>query len=86
MGGPSDTDDQLPIINGLATIAPICHALSARVTTFLETEAATPLLKAVQEQTRIALGVIDTALEKYRYFSLPIPIVFLFLFLFMRRG
>jgi len=73
MGGPSDTDDQLPIVNGQATsIAPICHALLARVTTFLETEAATPLLKAVQEQTRIALGVIDTALEKYRYFPCSI--------------
>jgi len=82
MGGPSDTDNQLPIINGLATIAPICHALSARVTTFLEAEAATPLLKAVQEQTRVALGVIDTALEKYRYFPFPILIVFSF----MERG
>jgi len=66
----ADTDDQLPVINGHdASILPICAALSARVNTFLETEAETPLLKAVQEQTRTALGVIDTALEKYRYFT-----------------
>ena len=64
---PSDTDDQLPIINGHghATILPICAALAARVNAFLESDAPTPLLKAVQEQTRVALGVIDTALEKY---------------------
>jgi len=63
---PSSTDDQLPVINSHdATILPICAALSARVNAFLESEAETPLLKAVQEQTRVALGVIDTVLEKY---------------------
>jgi len=62
---PSDTDDQLPIINGHATILPVCTTLAARVNLFLQSEAPTPLLKAVQEQTRVALGVIDTALEKY---------------------
>jgi len=63
---PSDTDDQLPVINGHdASILPICAALSARVNAFLASEPPTPLLKAVQEQTRTALGVIDTALEKY---------------------
>jgi len=59
-------DDQLPVINGRATILPICTALAARLNVFLQSEAPTPLLKAVQEQTRVALGVIDTALEKYR--------------------
>lgn len=64
----SDIDDQLPVINGhdaSSTIQPICAALAARVNAFLASEAPTPILKQVQEQTRIALGVIDKALEKY---------------------
>jgi FAD synthetase len=69
---PEDTDDSVPVVNGHDTsIRPLCAALSARVTAFLEAEAPTPLLKQVQEQTRTALGVIEVALERYRY--LPIP-------------
>lgn len=67
---PVSTDDNAPVINGHsdpeASLSPICTALAARVTGFLETEQATPLLKQVQEQTRVALGVIDEALERYR--------------------
>jgi FAD synthetase len=67
----SDTDDQRPVINGYDasitdSIQPICAALAARVNAFLASEAPTPILKQVQAQTRIALGVIDEALEKYR--------------------
>ena len=62
------TDDNAPVINGHdASILPLCAELAARVNAFLETEAATPLLRAVQEQTRVALGVISTALDRYRY-------------------
>lgn len=65
---PEDTGDNTPIANGHdESIYPTCAALAARINNFLETEAPTPLLKAVQEQTRIALGVIGTALERYRY-------------------
>lgn len=65
---PEDTGDNAPTVNGHnETILPICARLAARVNAFLETEAATPLLKAVQEQTRVALGVISAALERYRY-------------------
>lgn len=73
----SDTDDdQRPVINGhdasSSSIQPVCAALAARVNAFLDTEAPTPILKAVQKQTRIALEVIDTALQKYRWVnSLP---------------
>lgn len=64
---PDDTDDNPPAYNGHdESIRPICAALYARVNTFLETEAETPLLKAVQEQTRVALGVISEALDRYR--------------------
>jgi FAD synthetase len=65
---PKDADDNAPVINGHdASILPLCAKLAARVNAFLETEAETPLLKAVQEQTRVALGVISTALDRYRY-------------------
>jgi FAD synthetase len=67
---PVSTDDNAPVVNGHsvhnASILPICTALAARVRAFLETEAPSPLLKRVQEQTRVALGVIDEALTRYR--------------------
>ncbi|RDL30771.1 uncharacterized protein BP5553_10116 [Venustampulla echinocandica] len=64
---PEAIDDTQLVTNGVndGTILPVCAALAARVNAFLETEAETPLLKAVQEQTRVALGVIGTALEQY---------------------
>lgn len=74
---PEDTGDSTPLANGHdeESIYPTCAALAGRVNQFLETEASTPLLKAVQEQTRIALGVIGEALDRYRY-SLPLTSVF----------
>ena len=67
------TDDNAPIVNGhsdpdptTTTLLEISTALAARVNVFLETEQDLPLLKRVQEQTRVALGVIDEALERYR--------------------
>lgn len=74
---PVSTDDNAPVINGhfdanaSAGIQPICTALAARVKKFLESEQETPLLKGVQEQTRVALGVIDEALERYRFVNFP---------------
>jgi len=63
---PEDTGDNTPIANGHdGSIYPICATLAARVNAFLESEASTPLLKAVQEQTRVALAVIESALERY---------------------
>lgn len=64
---PEDTDGNAAVSNGHDdSIRPVCAALAAKVNTFLETEAPTPLLKAVQEQTRVALGVISQALDTYR--------------------
>lgn len=48
------------------SILPICNEIAGKVNAFLDSEAETPLLKRVQEQTRVALGVISTALERYR--------------------
>ncbi|CZR63448.1 related to FAD1-flavin adenine dinucleotide (FAD) synthetase [Phialocephala subalpina] len=63
---PEDTGDNTPIVNGHdESIYSTCAALATSVNAFLETEAPTPMLKAVQEQTRIALGVIDEALDRY---------------------
>ncbi len=74
---PEDNDDigdNALIVNGHAeSILPLCATLAARINGFLETEAETPLLRAVQEQTRVALGVINTALERYRYFFATFP-------------
>lgn len=73
---PSTDDNYTPVINGHLgggeegqTISPICAALAERVNNFLESDAPTPLLKAVQRQTRTALGVIAECLEKYRYIT-----------------
>jgi FAD synthetase len=73
---PTDTGDQAPVTNGhdnnrdveKESILPICAALAKRVNAFLESEPETELLRRVQEQTRSALGVISTALDRYRYF------------------
>ena len=55
-----EIDDAVPAINGSiqaadANILSICAKLAERVNAFLETEAPTPLLKDVQNQTRVAL-------------------------------
>ncbi len=64
---PEYINGEAPVANGHdESIRPICAFLAARVKAFLAHEAATPLLKSVQEQTRIALSVIDEALQKYR--------------------
>ncbi|RDW80456.1 hypothetical protein BP5796_05154 [Coleophoma crateriformis] len=69
---PSTDDKHTPVINGHfgageegRTISPICAALAERVNAFLDSDAPTPLLKAVQQQTRTALGVIADCLDKY---------------------
>jgi FAD synthetase len=69
---PEDTgDNAIPQTNGHGinndnSIRPICAAIAARVNAFLDEKAETELLRTVQVQTRIALGVIKEALEKYR--------------------
>jgi len=78
---PSDPDDKPATTNGVPsssnTILPICTEIAGKVNAFLESEVETPLLKKVQEQTRVALGVISTALERYRYLYLPPLLSFL---------
>ncbi len=45
----------------------LCADFHKRLTKFLETETPTELLKQVQRQTRISLGVIEEALTRYEY-------------------
>jgi FAD synthetase len=52
--------------NRHASILTLCTGLARRITIFLNTEPDTLLLRAVQEQTKVALGVLDTALERFR--------------------
>lgn len=47
----------------------ICTRLSQKVRLFLETDFSSELLKGVQRQTRISLGVIEEALRRYKYLS-----------------
>lgn len=48
-------------------LAEVCAEVAGKVNSFLESEVEGQVLKDVQAQTRIALGVIEECLERYRY-------------------
>jgi hypothetical protein len=73
---PQAADDNATIVtNGTPipsphdadTIAPVCAKVYERVHSFLNSEVEGETLKGVQQQTRIALGVIEQCLQRYRY-------------------
>ena len=43
----------------------VCLELRDRVDAFLQKEHESPLLKGVQEQVRVSIGVVDEALKRY---------------------
>lgn len=45
----------------------LCAGLKTKVDKFLETEASDDLIRDVQKQVRLAKGIIDDALKRYRY-------------------
>lgn len=45
----------------------LCAKIHDRITAFLDEKEVSPRVKGVQEQTRIALGVIEKVLDQYRY-------------------
>lgn len=47
-------------------LAEVCAEVAGKVNSFLESDVAGQVLKDVQAQTRIALGVIEECLQKYR--------------------
>lgn len=49
------------------TLRQVCLELQAKVDAFLAEDVDTGLLKGLQAQVREAVGVIDEALERYRY-------------------
>lgn len=52
---------------GEITLPDLCKRINERITSFLAKDADTEALRSVQKHTRIALGVIEEALKKYRY-------------------
>jgi len=64
---PTVSNDKLSALNynHHASILPLCTGLARRITTFLNDDSETPVLRAVQEKTKVALGVIDSALDRY---------------------
>jgi FAD synthetase len=62
------TDPLLP--SGEIVLPELCKRVNERITAFLAQDAETEALRSVQKHTRIALGVIEEALKKYRYVSL----------------
>jgi len=62
--GPDDT----PQVNGelRPSLQQTCAELHSHVNAFLTEKTDDELLIRVQDQTRISLGVIEEALEKYR--------------------
>ncbi len=53
------------------TLLDLCQTINDRVALFLALDAPSARLRKVQEQTKIALGVIREALDKYSYVHRP---------------
>ncbi|KAI5803475.1 hypothetical protein DFH27DRAFT_50147 [Peziza echinospora] len=53
--------------SSLCTLLSISREYDARITRFLESEPESEVLRNVQRQTRISLGVIEDALQRYRF-------------------
>jgi hypothetical protein len=60
---------QLPLVNGASaakrSLQEVCQDLRDRIDTFLNEEQSTELLKQVQQQLRISMGVVEDALTEY---------------------
>jgi hypothetical protein len=78
MSSDASLPPQAPMTNGShgeadastptsTTLREVCADLNARVTAFLAVPAEDETTAKTQEQTRIALGVIERALEEHRY-------------------
>jgi FAD synthetase len=65
-------DPKSPFTDPLLPATPIplpelCKRINEKISAFLAQDAETEALRSVQKHTRIALGVIEEALKKYRY-------------------
>jgi FAD synthetase len=78
---PSHQDG--PRVNGVAepvsasgsdaprTLREICDELRRKLTDFLGKETDNKLLRGVQKQVRVSMGVIEEAMARYQYVMLP---------------
>lgn len=63
----SSTDPATPLIGDTPLPFPqVCAKIHDRITAFLDEKDVSPRLQGLQEQTRIALGIIEEALDRYR--------------------
>jgi len=63
----SSTSPATPLVGDTPLSFPqVCARIHDRIYTFLDETDVTPRLKGVQEQTRVALAVIEEALDRYR--------------------
>lgn len=61
----SDTGGRPAKEEGERALGEVCDEIRDKVDAFLGEEPSTPLLKQVQEQVRISLGVVEEALTRY---------------------
>jgi hypothetical protein len=66
--------DSLPVLSskpllpaGDIPLVDLCRNINDRISLFLAEDAPTDRLRKLQEQTKVALGVIREALDKYSY-------------------
>ena len=77
MSGDASLPPNAPMANGLdpghgeadasTTLSEICADMHTRVSAFLAASPKSDNIRRTQEQTRISLGVIETALQDYEY-------------------
>lgn len=58
--------DSLQLPDASVPLSELCEHLHERIYAFLDSTPPTQLLRDVQEQVRISLGVVKEALERYR--------------------
>ena len=62
-----DPNGGVEAITTTPTLRQVCLELQAKVDAFLAEDVDTALLKGLQLQVKEAIGVVDEALERYRY-------------------
>jgi FAD synthetase len=74
-GHDSPEAERLPLANGAPTpkrsLKDICLELRDKVDDFLRLEQTTPMLKQVQRQVLVSMGVVEEALTRYECASSP---------------
>lgn len=64
---PPETNDSLYRIESNGRFQQVCADLDGKITAFLGTTTDDTVLRGVQEQTRISVGVVEEALKRYQY-------------------